>query len=182
MSLHGFRHTLSWSQDFTTKTEPPPHQDHLVAFTVAPAGTFGGMEIKYNSDSELYYLRSSKIKVRIKMNKSESWVLKDAKTEKLRKHEQLHYNISALGGRDLERGLKELTADTPEELVRKRDELTAENQSIVNAINKEYDNTILWGTNHGRVDLHQEFWEHHINKLMNDENAKLESIYAIMRR
>ena len=57
------------------------------------------------------------------MNKSESWVLKNSKTEKLRKHEQLHYNISALGGRDLERGLKKLTAASPEELVSKRDKL-----------------------------------------------------------
>lgn len=182
MSVHGFRHTLSWSQDFTTRTEPPPDKDHLVAFTVAPAGTFGGMEIKYNSDSELYYFRPSKIKVRIKMNKSESWVLKDAKTEKLRKHEQIHYNISALGGRDLERGLKNLTAATPDELIWERDNFTAENQKLVNAINNEYDNTILWGTDHGRIDMHQEVWELHINKLMNDDNAKLESIYAMMRR
>ncbi len=182
MSLHGFRHTLSWSQDFTQRNSPPPDQDHLVAFTVAPAGTFGGMEIKYNSDSELYYFRASKVKVKIKMNKSESWVLKDAKTEKLRKHEQIHYNISALGGRDLERGLKNLTAATSDELVWERDKFTAENQKLVNAINNEYDNTILWGTNHGRIDMHQEVWELHINKLMNDDNAKLESIYAMMRR
>ena len=182
MSLHGFRHTLSWSNDFTQRNAPPPDKDDLAAFTVAPAGTFGGMEAIYDSDSELYSFKPSKVKVKIKMNKSESWVLKDSKTEKLKKHEQLHYNISALGGRDLERGLKKLTAASPEELVSKRDKFTAEIQSLIDAINDEYDNTILWGTDHGRIDLHQEVWELHIKKLMNDDNAKLESVYAIMRR
>lgn len=182
MSLHGFRHTLSWSSDFTERTEPPPDKEHLVAFTEAPAGTFGGMEIKYNSDSELYFFKPSKVKVKIQMDKSKSWVLGDAKTEKLKKHEQLHYNISALSGRDLERGLKALTADSPEELVSLRDNLTQEMQNLVDEINKEYDNTILWGTNHGRIDLHQEVWELHIKKLMNDPNGKLESVYAMMRR
>ena len=43
MSLHGFRHTLSWSNDFTQRNEPPPGKEDLAAFTVAPAGTFGGM-------------------------------------------------------------------------------------------------------------------------------------------
>ena len=85
MSLHGFRHTLSWSNDFTERHEPPPDKEDLVAFTVAPAGTFGGMEIKYDSDSELYSFKHSKIKVKIKMNKSKSWVLKGSKTEKLKK-------------------------------------------------------------------------------------------------
>ncbi|CAN5625384.1 hypothetical protein BH20ACI4_BH20ACI4_10100 [soil metagenome] len=182
MSLHGFQHTLSWSNDFTTKTEPPPDQDDLVAFTVATAGTFGGMQAIYDSASELYSFKPSKVKVKIKMIKSESWVLKDSKTEKLKKHEQLHYNISALGGRDLERGLKKLTAGTPEELVWERDNLNSQIQSLINDINKEYDNTILWGTNHGRIDLHQEIWELHIKKLMNDDSAKLESVYAVMRR
>ena len=49
-------------------------------------------------------------------------------------------------------------------------------------MNKEYDNTILWGTNHGRSEINQEVWELYIRKLMNDDNARLESIYAMMRR
>ena len=96
MSLHGFRHTLSWSQDFTQRNSPPPHQEDLIAFTVATAETFGGMQAIYDSASELYSFKPSKVKVRIKMVKSQSWVLKDSKTEKLKKHEQIHYNISAL--------------------------------------------------------------------------------------
>lgn len=182
MSLHGFNYTIKWSDDFTTLDEPPFGKEHLVAFTEAPAGTFGGMEIKYNSESELYFFKHSKIKVRIQMDKSKSWVLSDAKTDKLKKHEQLHYNISALSGRDLERGLKALTAESPEELAALRDNLTLEMQNLVDEINKEYDNTILWGTDHGRINLHQEVWELHIKKLMNDPNARLESVYAVMRR
>ncbi|MEO6588392.1 MAG: DUF922 domain-containing protein [Pyrinomonadaceae bacterium] len=182
MSLHGFKHTLSWSHDFTERSAPPPDKDDLIAFTVAPAETFGGMAIRYDSDSELYSFKHSKVKVKIKMDKSNSWVLKNSKTDKLKKHEQVHYNISALAGRDFERDLKNLTAATPEELVSKRDALNAQMQKLVDDINKEYDNTILWGTDHGRTEMHQGFWELHINKLMNNDSARLESIYAMMRR
>ena len=62
MSLHGFRHTLSWSQDFTERIEPPPDKDDLIAFTVAPAGTFGGMEATYNSTTQLYSFQTFKNK------------------------------------------------------------------------------------------------------------------------
>ena len=127
MSLHGFRHTLSWSHDFTERSTPPPDKEDLIAFTVALAGTFGGMEIRYDSDSELYSLKHSKVKVRIEMDKTNSWVLKDSKTEKLKKHEQIRYNISALAGRDFERDLKKLTAASPEELVSQRDNLNWQN-------------------------------------------------------
>ena len=116
------------------------------------------------------------------MDKNNSWVLRGSKTEKLKKHEQIHYNISALAGRDLERDLKNLTADSPEELVSKRDALNSQMQTLVDDMNKEYDNTILWGTDHGRIELHQGIWELHISKLMNDDNARLESIYTMMKR
>lgn len=181
MSLHGFNYSIGWN-DFKERDEPPPEQDHLIAFTVAPAGTFGGMEAKYDKESEKYSFKSSSVKVRIEMDKTQSWVLKTEKTEKLRKHEQIHYNISALGGRDLERDLKKLTADSVEELVSERDDLTRQMQNLVDEINKEYDNTILWGTDHGRIALHQEVWELHIKKLMNDPDGRLESVYAVMRR
>lgn len=182
MSLHGFRYNLRWSRDFTERSEPPAGKEDLAAFTFAPAGTFGGMDARHDSGSGLYSFKHSSINVRIEMNRNESWVLRDAKTDKLLKHEQLHYNISALGGRDLERELKKLSAETISELVSKRDDLTAQIQSLIDEINDEYDNRILWGTDHGRTELHQEFWEHHINKLMNNSDAKLESIYAMMRR
>lgn len=182
MSLHGFRHTLSWSNDFTERDEPPGGKEDLAAFTVAPADTFGELRARYDSDSELYEVISSSVKVKIKMDKSNSWVLRSSKTEKLKKHEQLHYNISALGGRDLERELKLITAGTPEELMQEKHRINSQIQSLITEINKEYDNTILWGTNHGRIDLHQEVWELHIKKLMNDSNGKLESVYAMMRR
>lgn len=116
------------------------------------------------------------------MIKKDSWVLKGEKTDKLLKHEQLHYNISALGGRDLERGLKKLSAESPSELVQKIADFTQEIQSLVDKINEEYDNTKLWGTNHGRIKMHQDAWELHINKLKNDPNGELKSIYYVMQR
>jgi hypothetical protein len=182
MSLHGFQHKLSWSKDFTTRNEPPLGQEHLVAYTVATASTVGEVKAVHDREKDIYSLKSSSIKVQIKMVKSQSWVLKHAKSDKLLRHEQLHYNISALGGRDYERELKKLTAKSVSELVAKRDQLNEQIQALIDDINDEYDNRILWGTDHGRLEMHQEFWEMHISKLMNNKDGRLESIYAMMRR
>ena len=182
MSLSGFNRTLSWTQHFTQLDDPPPGKDHLVAYTVAPAGTHGGLQAKKNTDTGLYYLKSSSIDVRVKMNKQESWVLKSHKSDELRKHEQYHYNVSALAGRDLERGLKDLRADSPEKLMQEVADLTSRILGLVDKINEEYDNDILWGTDHGRTELHQGFWEYHIDKLKNDPNGELKSIYYVMER
>lgn len=181
MALYGFNYKIKWSKDFTTVSSPPVDKEDLLAFTVAKAGSFGSPEA-YKKDDGRYYMKPSSIKVEIKMVKSESWVLGDSKTDKLKKHEQMHYNISALGGRDLERGLKNLSGDSEYDLREKRDELNTGIQDLITEINKEYDNTILWGTDHGRIELHQGLWEMHLAKLMNDPNGVLKSVYYVMQR
>lgn len=180
MALNGFKYKVKW-KDFTPRTSPPPGEDHY-AFTTAKAVTKGELKAYKNSDDGKYYIKSSSVVVEVKMVKSESWVLKDQQTDKLLKHEQLHYNISALGGRDLERGLLALSANSPAELLNKRDELAAKIQSLINKTNKEYDNNILWGTDHGRLELNQDIWEMYLSKLMNDPNGELKSIYHVMQR
>lgn len=181
MALKGFNYAIRWNSDFTTRTSPPSGKEDLIAFTEAPAGTSKEIKAKKGDDG-LYYVKESSVEVSIKMIKKDSWVLKDKKTDKLLKHEQLHYNISALGGRDLERGLKKLSAGSPSELVQKISDFTQKIQSLIDKINIEYDNTKLWGTNHGRIKLHQDAWELHINKLKNDPNGELKSIYYVMQR
>ena len=179
MALNGFNYQIKWSKDFTTRSNPPADKENLVAFTVATANSVGKPQL-YQKDDGKYYIKPSTLTVVIKMNKSQSWVLSDSKTDKLLKHEQMHYNISALGGRDLERGLLTLSADSVSEFQQKRDELSDGIQKLIDKTNEEYDNKILWGTDHGRTELHQGFWEMHLAKLMNDPKGELKSIYYIM--
>lgn len=181
MTLIGFNYRINWTRDFITCNTAPLGENHS-AFTTATANSIGNIQAYKNSNDERYYIKQSSVKVEIKMLKSQSWVLSDKKTDKLLQHEQLHYNISALGGRDLERGLLALNADSVDDLIAKKDELTANIQSLINKVNLEYDNKIMWGTDHGRVDLHQGFWETHIAKLMSDPNGELKSIYYMMQR
>jgi predicted secreted Zn-dependent protease len=94
----------------------------------------------------------------------------------------MHYNISALGGRDLERGLLALSASSTTELITKKEELSAKIQALIDKTNEEYDNRIMWGTDHGRIKLHQDLWEMHLAKLMNDPNGELKSVYYVMQR
>lgn len=180
MALKGFNHTINWNNDFTELTSAPTGKSGLVAFTTASAGT--SKELKAKGGGGNYSIKPSSIEVSVKMVKKDSWVLKDSKTAELLNHEQMHYNISALGGRDLERGLNKLSASSTSELVQKISDLTQEVQGLISKTNEEYDNTKLWGTDHGKIKMHQTAWNLHINKLKNDPNGELKSIYYVMKR
>ena len=176
MALSGFKYTVSWSTDFDrVDSRKDPKLD---AYTSAPFTTGKPLKEYKSSDDGLYRFQTDSIDIQIKMDKNKSWVYKDAESESLLKHEQLHYNISALAGRDLERGLKNLSADSAANLYDKAKKLLASLQALVKQINSEYDDNKLSGSNHGNDSGNQSKWEMHINKLMNDPSGELKGITA----
>lgn len=174
MALSGFNYTLSWKIDFReVDSRPDPKLD---AFTVAKFATGKALQADVKSGDGLFRFQSSSIDIQIKMNKAESWVFKSAESDSLLKHEQLHYNVSALAGRDLERALKNLSGESVKALYDKAKELLKLFQTAVDIVNADYDDDKLRGTNHGNNITNQALWEIHINKLMNDPNEMLRSI------
>ncbi len=175
MAMQGFKYTLSWGTDFSEVDNAPEGFSDRSARTKASVTLDPKMEARRDAGATDYYFTPSTVIVIVKTVKNESWVLKDLKSDKLLKHEQMHYNISALGGRDLERKLLALRNPSGQELMKKKEALGKETQALIDKVNKEYDEG-LQGTSHGNKDAEQSKWEIHINNLMNKTDAELKGL------
>lgn len=175
MTMQGFRYTLSWGTDFTEVDNAPEGFSDRSARTKATAMLDPKLTAKRDAGGTDYYFAPSTVIVNVKAVKTESWVVKDLKSDKLLKHEQMHYNIAALGGRDLERKILALRDPAGAELMRKKEDLGKEIQALIDKVNKEYDDASQ-GTNHGKKDTEQSKWEIHINDLMNKTDAELKGV------
>jgi HJR/Mrr/RecB family endonuclease len=175
MAVQGFTYKLSWGTDFNDVDSQPAGFTDRSARTKASVTLDPKMMAKRDSKESEYYFNPSTVIVSIKAVKAESWVLKEMKSDKLLKHEQMHYNISALGGRDLERKILALRDMSGQELMNKKAALGTEMQNLIDQVNKDYDADLL-GTKHGTKDAEQSKWELHITNLMNKPDAELKSL------
>lgn len=175
MAMQGFKYTLSWSTDFTEVDSAPEGFSDRSARTKASVTLDPNMQARRDAGKTDYYFAPATVIVIIKAVKAESWVVKDLKSDKLLKHEQMHYNISAVGGRDLERKLLILKDPSGPELIKKKEALGKEIQDLIDKVNKAYDDSVK-GTNHGKKDTEQSNWEIHINNLMNKSDAELKEL------
>lgn len=175
MAITGFTYTLSWANDFTEVDNAPAGFTDRSARTKALVTLDPKMIAKRDSKDSDYYFKPDTVNVIIKTDKPNSWVVKDLKSDKLLAHEQFHYNIAALAGRDLERKILALTNKDGNELMKAKAELGNAVQNEIDKINKEYD-TGLQGTDHGKKDAEQAKWELHIKGLMNKSDAELKGI------
>lgn len=175
MALVGFKYSLSWSSDFTEVDIAPEGFSDRSARTKATVTLDPSMQARRDAGGKDYYFAPDTVKVIIRASQKESWVVKDLKSDKLLKHEQLHYNISALGGRDLERRLLALKDPSGPELIKKKEALGKEVQDLIDKVNKDYDSD-LHGTDHGKKDTEQAKWELHISNLMNNSDGQLKGL------
>lgn len=175
MAVQGMKYTLSWNTDFTEVENAPAGFSNRSARTKADVTLDPQMIAKRDSKDSDYYFKPDTVKVIIKMDKTSSWVVKDLNSDPLLKHEQIHYNISALGGRDLERKLLALRDPSGQELMKKKDELGKDIQTLINSVNKDYDEGVS-GTDHGKKAAEQSKWELHITNLIGKPDGELKTI------
>ncbi len=175
MAIQGFTYTLSWANDFTEVDNAPEGFSDRSARTKANVTVDPKLIVKRDAGKTEYYLDPATLSVIVKTDKPNSWVVKDLKSDKLLKHEQLHYNIAALAGRDLERKLLALRNTDGKQLLKDKEDLGKAVQGEIDKINKEYDEG-LQGTDHGKKDAEQTKWEVHITSLMNKSDAELKGI------
>lgn len=175
MAVQGFKYTVSWDTDFRGVDEAPAEFKDRSARTKASVTLDPAMQARRDKKDTDYYFVPATVNVIIKAVKAESWVLNDKKTDKLLKHEQMHYNISALGGRDLEKKVLELRDADGKKLMEKKATLGKEVQDLIDTVNKSYDAELL-GTHHGQKDAEQSKWELHLTNLMNDPSGELKGI------
>ena len=180
MALRGFRYTLGWGKDFRILGTVPLGSHHS-AHTEAPVRGIGGLRASLGSDGS-YRLRPDSVTILVRMDRDNSWVVRDARSDALLSHEQVHYNIAALGARDLERKLLALSADSPESLESERVRVEKEIDDLMESVNNDYDDDFWgFGTDHGTREFPQMQWKFHIDAQMNSPNGRLVSIYQMSR-
>ena len=90
MTMQGFKYTLSWGTDFTEVDNAPEGFSDRSARTKATAMLDPKLTAKRDAGGTDYYFAPSTVIVNVKAVKTESWVVKDLKSDKLLKHEQMH--------------------------------------------------------------------------------------------
>lgn len=150
MPVNNFDHLIEWVE-FTTAT-------------LRPSGKNEDAEIKVNSTvgyrtrkrgNEVSIVDAT---VNIITVTEDSWVVSDKKTDLLRKHEQGHYDITALATRELYNKLLLLTANSPNALDVKINTLKGQYQHKIDACNLLYDTQ----TNHFLNTSVQDIWDQKI--------------------
>ena len=185
MALHGFGRHLRWA-DFSKVPKSLDGDSDAVTstainekyrFVTYPDGTW----------------KVTNVSVALSFNPKESWVVKGKETKQLLRHEQMHYDISAIAARELERrltGLKGDKSQTPEEaanaisrkIIGERD---ASGQTVLSGdlqqVQTRYDEDLSCGSNHGLDRHHQIIWEHRIINAYVNRNAKLDQLNSCPR-
>ena len=165
MPLENFKYKIRWS-NFTTKEARLTGEDEDAHIEVAPQANDmqgKGKDGKY---------KVSSIKLRIKVDKSASWVVKGTKNEELLKHEQGHYDLTAIGARELYKRVLALETDSKESLLSGIADLQTEVQELTDELNKLYDDQ----TDHSRKEARQIFWNTEILATKNRTAGTLKEI------
>ncbi len=185
MALHGFNRRLRWS-DFT-KVRKSLDGEH-------DASTFTEISARYS------YIRQgsgnwklTRVSVTVAFNSTKSWVVIGKESKDLLNHEQMHYNIAAIAGRELEgklAGLKGDASQSPDDAVTalSRDvigEQDADGQMVARGalqdVQDRYDEDLTCGSEHGLNRHYQISWEHRVTKAHGDRSAMLDQLNSCPR-
>ncbi len=150
MPVNNFDHLVEWVE-FTTVTARPSGKNEDAEIKVSST-------VVYRTRKRGNALSIVDSTVNIITVTEESWVVSDKKTDLLRKHEQGHYDITALGTREFYNQLLLLTANSPNALDVKINALKEQFQQKINACNLRYDTQ----TNHFLITSVQDTWNQKI--------------------
>ena len=112
------------------------------------------------------------IDVELAVSKAKSWIVKGKKSEDLRKHEQGHYNITALGTRDMYNKVKALTGKSRKTIMTEAKKIMGEVQSTIDEKDDLYDDQ----TDHGNIVASQLKWDKNIEGEMGNEKGSLDNL------
>lgn len=146
MPLNNFDRLITWAE-FTTVFSRPSGVNEDAKITADST-------VRYRIRRRGNAISIVDARVTIVTTTVESWVVSNKKTDWLLKHEQGHYDITALGTRALYNELPTLTADSTRELEVKKTALTQKYQNKIDTCNSKYDNL----TNHGLNNAVQDTW------------------------
>jgi hypothetical protein len=169
MSLTGLTKTLAWT-DYDKKDSSP--QPPLDAFTFTGFKPTGTMKSEKTADNK-FKVNPNTLDVEIYFDKTKSWVVTGKEGDKLLKHEQGHYNITAIAGREFHDEALKLTAATEKDLFAAVTKLYQDTHATRSSLHKMYDEDPNCGTDHGVKKDKQSQWDLRITNTLNKADGRL---------
>ncbi|MEP0765693.1 MAG: DUF922 domain-containing protein [Fimbriimonadia bacterium] len=158
-------HKLKW-EDF--KGEPPANSPHDAETSSGIKVSESTYDTKKGADNK-WHSKLKGAKATSTMDKTQSWVKPDKKTDELLKHEQYHFDISEYWARELQKALDGLegVGNTPQEaeadLAQKYEQTYNDYMQKHDAMQEKYDEE----TDHSKNAEKQEEWCKKIGDLLN---------------
>ena len=106
--------------------------------------------------------RLGPISAKVVVVSEDTWVVKGMMADPLLSHEQGHYDITGLVGRDILRALAKIRAPSVKVLKQRVESTTERLAKLATELTEQYDDE----TNHGLVKAQQRRWKAHIRKCM----------------
>lgn len=169
MTLIGFNKHIRWNEFKELRAAPAEHSDSS-AYTHANRGA------RYRSqrDPRTGVFSLKNVSIVVSIDRRQSWVVKGEQSAELLAHEQLHYTLSALGGRDLHRTLLKLTATSEEELYEAARTAGDDVSDMVRQANEEYDDE----SDHSRDVKGQQLWASAIRCVVGNPNGTVQELVS----
>ena len=148
MALTGFIDKIQWNQFREISKQPGNVSEDAEIFVI--------YNLKYQTQAATSKeCKISAVSVDLKMNKSKSWVVKNKKSSELLRHEQGHYDITALGAREVYQRISALTVTQCAQIETQLKQIQKDVQKLINQVNIRYDKQ----TSHGVNSTIQKNWE-----------------------
>lgn len=151
---------------FNTEVElSPMHQVDR-----APGGDHEYCEISVDIGLPRFVSRAEPVSINIEVsvNNRESWVLRNqVDNEELRRHEQVHFDITAIAARDIEKRL--MACDGARDMVRNKERIYRAVGRLLSSSNSLYDIQ----SRHGKDITAQTSWEQRIRAIKSNPDKGL---------
>lgn len=164
MSLNGFDDTISWSQFNQVPSRPIGEKEDA---HIRAEWTF---DYAYVQNGKVVSV--SNVDVNLTIITAESWVVTNAKSNYLLKHEQGHYDITSLAAREFYNKSKSLKANSVHNSKLKISEFKQKIQQKTNIANKLYDAQ----TDHGQKTQLQQTWDKKIDAAKKNPNGTIDDL------
>jgi hypothetical protein len=156
--IEGWPRAIAWDEFKEIKTRPAGvDEDAQIHSETAPSKNVtvvrkGGQ------------FRLGPLKAEVHVVPGDTWVVAGKQSDELLSHEQGHYDITGLTGRDLLRDLAAIRAPTVKALQRRVQKTIQRTRKLANALTTSYDDE----TKHGTDKVAQKKWKDHLRKCIKD--------------
>jgi hypothetical protein len=162
MALSGFNHSVNWNEFRNVNQRPAGTPEDAFIRT-----NFTSNFSLYQTGDEDCVVTSATVGIRI--DRGRTWVVRGRTSADLLRHEQGHYNITALGAREYYTLLLELTAAHCSNINSQAQTLRQQIQTHIDETDIRYDNLTANGTNQSV----QRTWDTRIRSTMQRPDGTL---------